>query len=119
MQTSPRPSRGRIVAATTAGLGALILLSGCVVEAPPRERVVQRQVVVRQPAPPPLRAERPPPPEYASNWDPGRWQWNGHEYVWVEGRTVERAGRPPAAVWVPGRWEQRGFGWEWQEGHWR
>lgn len=103
-----RPGRRTVLAG---GLGlAVALLSGCVA-APGRE------VVVRQPPPPP-RYEPPPPPERVRDWNPGRWRWDGRQYVWVGGSYVERRGRPPASVWRPGRWVQRGNGWVWMEGHW-
>ena len=49
-------------------------------------------------------------------WQPGRWRWNGHEYVWVEGHYVARP--RPRAVWVPGHWDRREHGWVFVEGHW-
>jgi hypothetical protein len=46
----------------------------------------------------------------------GRWRWNGHEHVWVEGHYVHRP--QPRAEWIPGRWEQRPRGWVYIDGHW-
>jgi YXWGXW repeat-containing protein len=72
--------------------------------------------------PPPPRSDYynpPPPPERpaAMVWDPGRWQWDGRTYVWVEGHYIERPYR--GAIWVPGRWEHRRGQWVWFEGRWR
>ncbi len=85
------------------------VLAGCVV-APRRGAVV----AVR---PPPPRYEAPPPPPSERMvWDPGRWQWDGHDYRWVPGHYVERPYRD--ARWEPGHWAERNGGWVWVEGHW-
>ena len=104
--------------ATRAGLIlALALLAGCVVR--PEGRVVVREpgavVVVR--APPAPRYEAPPPaPNDRVVWDPGHWQWDGHDYAWLPGHYEERPVRE--ARWEPGHWDQRGGGWVWAPGHW-
>jgi hypothetical protein len=69
-------------------------------------------------APPPRVVERrPPPPGAAYRWIPGYHRWDGHRYIWVDGRYV----LPPRAraVWVPGRWVSSPRGWFWRAGHWR
>jgi len=103
----------RHLAFVGAALIATSVLAGCVVEQPqpPAERVVVR------PAPPPPRAElQPPPPNARAAWDPGRWSWNGREYVWVSGHYIER---PSVAMrWEPGHWVQQGGAWVWVEGSW-
>jgi hypothetical protein len=90
-------------------------LAGCVYNPPPP--VVQGSVVVTRPAPPPPRVEiRPAAPDRFAVWDPGRWTWNGREYVWVPGHYLER---PSLAMqWQPGYWSQTGGGWVWIDGHW-
>jgi hypothetical protein len=88
-------------------------LAGCAVEQPrPAERVV-----ITRPAPPPPRAEyQPPPPTERAVWDPGHWNWDGREYVWIGGHYIER---PNVAMrWEPGHWVQQGGGWLWVEGSW-
>ncbi len=98
--------------------GALLLataLTNCVVE----ERRPVAEIIAPTP-PPPLRYEAvPPPPRPAEiiQWRPGRWHWDGREYVWVPGEYIERP--RAAAVWVPGHWDPRGSSWVWIEGHWR
>lgn len=79
---------------------------------------VQQGVVVYQ-APPPQRAVvavRPAAPINGAVWVDGHWQWNGAQYVWVQGFWLQpRAG----AVYVQPRWEQRGRGYVYVEGSWR
>jgi hypothetical protein len=76
-------------------------------------------VATTPPPPPPRVGYRPPPgpAPAAMVWDPGRWQWTGRTYVWVEGHYIQRPYR--SAVWVPGRWEHRRGEWVWFDGHWR
>jgi len=94
------------------------VLAGCVVEQP---RPTAEVEVVAPREPPPLRAEVPPPPPRAPElveWRPGRWHWDGREYVWVAGEWIERPHRE--ARWVPGHWNHRPDGfWVWVPGHWR
>jgi hypothetical protein len=70
-------------------------------------------------APPPPQAEAVPPPPGGPYvvWQPGRWRWNGVQYVWIPGHYA----RPPyaRAVWVPGRWVLVRGRWIWRDGHWR
>lgn len=106
------PTQRRLACAGVALIAASLLV-GCVVEQPrpPAERVVVR------PAPPPPRAEyQPPPPDQRAVWDPGHWNWNGREYVWVGGHYIERPN--VATRWEPGHWVQRGGSWAWVEGSW-
>lgn len=71
--------------------------------------------------PPPPRGDydAPPPPARPASmvWDPGRWQWDGRGYVWIEGQYIERPYR--GATRVPGRWEEHRGQWFWVEGRWR
>jgi WXXGXW repeat (2 copies) len=67
--------------------------------------------------PPPLRAENPPPPPSPmAIWQPGRWSWDGGQYVWTSGHYAQRP--TPTANWLPGYWQQGPSGWIWIEGHW-
>ncbi|MSP03805.1 MAG: hypothetical protein EXR05_00800 [Acetobacteraceae bacterium] len=50
-------------------------------------------------------------------WQPGHWQWNGLNYVWVRGRYIPV--RPQYRQRVHGHWEQGRMSWRWVEGHWR
>ncbi len=57
-----------------------------------------------------------PGPDYY--WVPGYHRWDGHGYIWVEGRWE----RPPhhRHRWQSGDWvHNRHHGWYWREGHWR
>lgn len=69
-------------------------------------------------APPPPQAEAVPPlpgPNYV--WQPGYWQWNGAQYVWIPGRYSV----PPSAtaVWIPDHWQSYGTSWLFVPGHWQ
>ena len=71
-------------------------------------------------APPPPRVERVPPPPRGPRhavWVPGRWNWDGHNWVWVAGRYNYPP--PGRAAWVPGHWDRRGGHYVWVDGHWR
>jgi hypothetical protein len=106
------------------------LLTGCVVNnRPPEPTVVQTpppstevmpapstEVIVPS-APPAPRVEVIPPARQGMRWHPGHWEWNGSQYVWLEGQWV--AAPSGGADWVPGHWVQRANGWVWIEGHWR
>jgi hypothetical protein len=100
-------------------LGGLTLLTGGAAVADPALAQLQAEVFVPV-GPPPPRVEALPvlPGERVEveRWQPGRWRWNGHEHVWVEGRYVPRP--QPRAEWIAGRWEQRPRGWVYVEGHW-
>lgn len=37
-------------------------------------------------APPPAYHSPPPAPSSLAVWNPGHWEWNGAQYVWVPGR---------------------------------
>lgn len=71
---------------------------------------------VVQMAPPPPRFERPPPMRSGQVWVPGRWQWNGRDYVWLGGRW--QAARRDY-TYAPGQWVQADGGWRWRDGDWR
>jgi hypothetical protein len=85
---------------------AILALAGCVVAAPPNP----------YPPPPAPRVEvAPPPPRETVVWEPGRWHWDGHGYVWIPGHYIERVvGRH----WEQGRWNWDGHEWQWIGGHW-
>jgi hypothetical protein len=75
-------------------------------------------IAVAPTAPPPPEVETPPlaPPGANLVWDPGHWNWNGSNFVWVAGTFIER---PAAtAALVPGHWEQRVDGWDWIPATW-
>ena len=99
--------------------GGLTLLTGAAVLAGPTSAQLQAEVFVPI-GPPPPRVEVVPvlPADRVEieRWQPGRWNWNGREHVWVEGHYVHRP--QPRAEWIPGRWEQRPRGWVYIDGHW-
>ncbi len=85
----------------------LVLLGACTVAG------------VGHPPVPPIRTEQIPAPPSSSVvviWQPGHYDWNGVDYVWVPGEWVDRAGHgtawqdgyweggAPASVWVPPHW---------------
>lgn len=70
------------------------------------------------PVPPPRYEPAPPPPRHGSIWEPGHWQWNGVQYVWVGGRYVPR--RVSYGHYVPGHWQwsPRAGQYVWRPAHW-
>jgi hypothetical protein len=67
-------------------------------------------------APPPTPYEvQPPAPGPGFAWVPGRWQWNGAQYLWIAGQWT----LPPAygAAWVGPRWVP--YTHRWSPGWWR
>ena len=91
------------------GLGAGLLLAGCLVAEP---------VVVRTPPPlPPPQVEVVPvQPGLTHVWVQGHWAWRQGSYVWVPGFWEPVR---PNHGWIPGHWAPRGDGHVWIEGHWR
>jgi hypothetical protein len=56
------------------------------------------------------------PPYAGAQWVEGHWEWDGYQYVWIDGYWIEpRAGYS----FVQPRWEQRGSGHVYVEGGWR
>jgi len=97
----------------------LPLAAGVALVAPRAMAQAEAEVYVPLEPPPPRREVIPVlPPDRAEIeiWQPGRWRWSGHEYVWVEGHYVARP--RPRAVWIPGHWDRREHGWVFVEGHW-
>ncbi len=118
-------------------LAALALVglfaSGCYVRARPARTVTYSgtvsatagapaaQGVVVYQAPPPAQATiavnaRPPAPYPNSVWVDGHWEWNGNQYVWMNGYWVQ--GRVNH-VYIQPRWERRGNGYVYVTGSWR
>jgi hypothetical protein len=71
--------------------------------------------IVTTPPPPPI-AEFVPPPAPGYAWDPGRWSWNGSQYVWAPGRYIVQPTN--GATFTPGYWQEYSGGWAWTEGRW-
>jgi hypothetical protein len=67
------------------------------------------------PVPPP-RYEPVPPPRAGNYWQPGRWHWNGHRYVWYGGHWYQ--GRPRHGQWISGHWRWDGHRYIWVPAHW-
>ena len=96
-------------------LAATALVPGCIVQEPPRG-----EIIATAPPPPPRVEVVPEPvrPREVVVWEPGRWHWNGREYVWVAGHYIERPHRD--AVYVAGHWDEHPDGrWAWVPPHWR
>lgn len=70
------------------------------------------------PIPPPRYERVPPRPGPHSAWVPGHWNWNGTQYVWVEGHYVRRWRQ--RGHWAPGHWAwaPRAGRWVWRQGRW-
>jgi hypothetical protein len=120
------PRSYRVPALIAAMIGASAL-AGCVVDHPvaparPAASVVvtpppTTHVIVARPAPPAPRVEvQPAAPDTRAVWDPGHWNWDGNQYVWISGRYIER---PNVAMrWEPGRWMSENGSWVWMDGRW-
>ncbi len=84
-------------------------------------QVAQNIVVVAPGTPPATMVETIPPPPVGSPetyWQPGHWNWNGANWVWMAGTYVTPP--QPSAVWVPGQWVvQATGGYAWVDGHWQ
>ena len=65
---------------------------------------------------PPPRAEVVPPPRSGYYWEPGHWHWNGHRYIWIDGRWV--GGPPRRGHYVEGHWRWNGNHYVWVPAHW-
>ncbi len=118
----------------------VLLVGGCVIQAPPREVMVPAPVaeeaappppavsVYEEPplsepapiavgwAPPPMLVEAPPPPPFPyAVWVGGYWVWQGN-WVWAHGHWMA----PPSAqyVWVHPYYEHRGGAVIFINGHW-
>ncbi len=84
----------------------------------PMAQAQAQAVVAIRVAPPAPRMERIPPQARGYAWSPGYWNYSGHRYVWVPGRSirVKHGYRSYSApVW---RQDPRG-NWVRQEGGWR
>ena len=99
------------VSALLAVLIAAGALAGCAQPEP------ATRVVVARPAPPATHVEvQPPAPNARAVWDPGHWNWDGTQYVWISGHYIER---PSVAMrWEPGHWMSANGGWVWTDGRW-
>ncbi len=83
----------------------------------PGGAVARGPSIVVPTAPPAPQSEIPPPaPSPTYVWEPGRWSWNGVQYLWNPGKYVERP--TVSATYVPGHWEQYANGWVWYDGRW-
>ena len=73
----------------------------------PDEDIAAELTTTAPVAPPPPRVEPiPPPPMPTTIWVAGFWQWNGTQYVWIEGGYQAR---PQAGMsWRPTEWRPRG-----------
>ncbi len=66
-------------------------------------------------APPPERVEVVPAPREGYIYEPGHYEWNGAEYVWIGGQFIpDREGHE----WHPYVLEHHGDRWHFRAGHW-
>jgi hypothetical protein len=94
------------IAATTIGLG--ILACAGIAQA----RSVEVEITT---APPPERYEVVPPPRAGFVYERGHYTWDGHAYVWTEGRFIEER---PGHVYEQPMIEHRGEHYYFRSGHW-
>lgn len=98
-------------------LGALALLSGCVVapgppaasQGPPSASAGEAVPVQPGPASSPA-----PGPVYV--WVPEHWTWRDATYVWSSGAWLLPP--RPGYMWTPGHWVASGAGQVWVDGYW-
>jgi len=79
----------------------------------------QAQSPPYEPIPAPRYEPIPPAPGSRFVWQPGHWQWNGTQYIWIAGHYTKS--NPQRLLWVEGHWvwsarEQR---WNWRPPHWQ
>jgi len=66
-------------------------------------------------APPPPREEPAPPPREGYIYERGHYGWDGHQYVWTEGKYIpKREGHE----WRSYVLEPKGERWHYRAGHW-
>ena len=108
-------------AAGSESTSTTIVLAQALPPAPPPAVVAtpapDASVVIAPSAPPPPEVEAPPaPPAPRYVWEPGHWLWNGTQFLWDQGKYVEK---PTAATaYVAGHWQEYSDGWGWVPGHW-
>lgn len=98
-----------------------VLTRGPVHEAFAEPVILQYQVGLVAPIPPPDNIDEVPPADRPVGdqfaWVPGYWSWDSERrgYIWVSAcwRAV-----PPNMAWVPGYWNRVTSGWEWEPGFW-
>jgi len=111
-----------------------MLTTGCVMKSEKKEVVKEvepaspvikekeKEVIIKEIEQPPM----PPAPQLEVRgiapspthvWTPGYWEWDGRDWVWVNGKWIELSS--PEAVWMPGHWEWNGRNWIWVSGYWR
>ena len=75
------------------------------------------EVRVGHTAPPRLRVERRPQrPDRYHTWVGGSWDWQGNDWVWIDGRWDRPESR--GVRWVQARYVREGRGWRHEPGHW-
>jgi hypothetical protein len=97
---------GTAVAAMTAGIG--IVVGAGIAQA----RSVEVEINT---APPADRVEVVPAPRPGYVYERGHYAWDGHAYVWTEGRFIEER---PGHVYTQPMIEHRGEHFVFRKGHW-
>jgi hypothetical protein len=96
------------------GAIAMTCIAGCATNPPPR--MVERDVVVMQPAPPaPLPELVPAVQAPDAYWVQGHWHWNRHQYMWIPGRWVQAR---PGYVLVGASWQNDAGRWVYRPEYW-
>jgi len=122
------PSRLRPSLRLALGMAASLAVADAAQAAPvpphlptPSSIVAAQAVIISPYAPPPPRYEvvpAPPPGRHSFVvWDPGHWNWDGRQWIWIPGHYEERP--HPHAVWVVGHWAPRHGQWVWIPPHWQ
>jgi hypothetical protein len=65
--------------------------------------------------PPTHPAPKPPVTATPLTLEPGHWDWDGHDYLWVSPEWVRRLSDRP--MWLAGHWTQNGGACVWNPGH--
>ena len=74
--------------------------------------------VTHPPVPRALDEQVPAPPRSAAVqiWQPGHYDWDGRDYVWVPGEWVDRGSH--SALWQDGYWRETAAAPVWVPAHW-
>ncbi len=102
-------------AVTVVGLA----LAGCAA-APAKTMVIPPAPLcpVEPPAPPGSKIRPPPPPSFVPQMlEPGHWEWQDDDFVWVPAHWVPK-NVPGKPIWRSGFWLYQGGGCAWQYSHW-
>jgi hypothetical protein len=95
---------------------AMLLLAGALLAGCTTQNNLHEPPYPPIPAVPHETIPLPPVSEAPLIWQPGHWNWDGHNYLWEAGRWVTREGH--GTLWQDGYWVEDHGGWVWKAPHW-